>query len=137
MSTSAVWAVHQELVIKCGLSKKPHGSIINMSHNSCDRTPTINHTVTGPQQLIELSMYNNKLAIVILDKTIKEAYLKGRSISPKSRPSQHHHRESPEVYTLERRDYKNMATVNGLCDTTSIIHNEYYSKQITQKFKTT
>ena len=30
-----------------------------------------------------------------------------------------------------------MTTVYDLCDTISTIHNEYYSKQITQKFETT
>jgi len=52
-------------------------------------TPTINYTMTGPQSLIELSIIKDQ-TLVILDKTIKEAYLIDVAI-PKSKPSQHHH----------------------------------------------
>jgi len=48
-------------------------------------------------------------------------------------PSQRHHREVPEVYRLERRANKNMATESGLYNTISTIYNGYYSKQITRK----
>jgi len=74
MSTSAMWAVQQELVIKCGLSKKPPQQYYKyepqfMWQNTnykpyCDRSTTTDRTI-----------YNNRPATVILDKTIKEAYL--------------------------------------------------------------
>ena len=35
----------------------------------------------------------------------------------------------------KRRDYKNMATANGVYNTTSTMHNGYYTKQITQNLK--
>ena len=34
------------------------------------------------------------------------------------------------------RDYKKMASANGVYNTTSTMHNQYYIKQLTQKFKT-
>jgi len=40
-----------------------------------------------------------------------------------------------EVYSLERRAFKNTATENVIYITTNIIGNRYYSKQITWKFK--
>jgi hypothetical protein len=36
----------------------------------------------------------------------------------------------------ERRAYKNMATENGVCNTTYTMHNEYYTKELTQDYKT-
>jgi len=36
----------------------------------------------------------------------------------------------------ERIAYKNMATENGVYNTTYTMHNEYYTKQLTQDFKT-
>lgn len=41
------------------------------------------------------------------------------SSSQQSHPSQHHHREAAEIYRLERRAYKSMATEHGLYNTTS------------------
>lgn len=35
-----------------------------------------------------------------------------------------------------RRAYKNMATAYGVYNITSTMHNEYYTKQLTQNFKT-
>ena len=43
------------------------------------------------------------------------------SNSQQSQPSQHHHREAPQVYELERGAGKDMATEKGLCYTTSAI----------------
>jgi hypothetical protein len=76
------------------------------------------------------------LLSVILRKNHQKSVLNICSNSQQSQPSQHHHREAPERYRLERRAYKNMTTENGICNTTSTIHNGYYSKQITGKFKT-
>ena len=36
----------------------------------------------------------------------------------------------------EIRDYKNMATADGVYNTTSTMQNDYYTKQLTQNFKT-
>jgi hypothetical protein len=36
----------------------------------------------------------------------------------------------------KRRAYKNMATANSVYNTTITVHNEYYSKQLTQNSKT-
>ena len=46
--------VHQELPIKCGLSKGPTMPIINMGHVSA--TELMNCTITVPLQVIELSI---------------------------------------------------------------------------------
>ena len=35
----------------------------------------------------------------------------------------------------ERGDYKNMATANGVYNTTSTMHNENYTIQLTQNFE--
>jgi len=40
----------------------------------------------------------------------------------------HHHREAPEIYRLDRRTYKNVATASGLCSTTGTVHSGFYSK---------
>lgn len=47
-----------------------------------------------------------------------------------------HRREATEVYRLERRATKNIATENDLYNSISIIHNGHYHKQITREFKT-
>jgi hypothetical protein len=47
-----------------------------------------------------------------------------------------HHREAPEIYRLDRRTYKHMATANGLHSTAGTVHSRYYSKQITRQFET-
>jgi hypothetical protein len=52
--TKVANVVHQELNIKCGLSKGSPMPIINMSHISA--IELTNCTVTGPLQLIELSI---------------------------------------------------------------------------------
>ena len=36
----------------------------------------------------------------------------------------------------KRRAYKNMATANSVYNTTSTMHNEHYTKQLTLNFKT-
>ena len=46
--------VHQELTIKCGLSKGPPMPITNMFHISA--TELMNCTITSPLQVIELSI---------------------------------------------------------------------------------
>jgi len=51
-------------------------------------------------------------------------------------PSQRHHLEDPEVYRLERRANKNMATESGLYYSISSIYSGYYSRLITRKFRT-
>ena len=71
----------------------------------------------------------NKIIIIIIIIIIN--ILNRCSNSQHSQPSQHHYQEAPEVYRLERGAYKNMATENGLCNTTTAIHNGYYTKQIT------
>lgn len=70
--------------------------------------------------------------INILDKTIKEAHLTNitnSKVTTFTAPSP----KSPEVYRLERRGYKNMATENG-----PVISLILYKlcKQIALKFKT-
>jgi hypothetical protein len=73
--------------------------------------------------------------MITLDKTTKEAYLIDVAI-PNTRSFHSSLTKKLQKYRLERRAYKNMATENGLYNTSSIIHNRYYSKQITWKFKT-
>jgi len=75
-------------------------------------------------------MDNNRPDTATLDITIKDAHSTDVAI-PKSQTTQHHHREAPEVYTLERRACKNVATENGLHNTASAIHSGYYSTQTT------
>ena len=124
------------MAIKCGLSKKLPQQYHKYEPQSMWEN-THYKTYYDRSSTTDQSICNNRPDIVILDKTKKEAHLRGMSNSQQSWPSLHHHQEAPEVYRLERRDYKNMATENGLYDTISTIHNEYYSKQITRKFKTT
>ena len=45
---------HQELTIKCELSKRPPMPIINTSHISA--TELMNCTITGPLEVIKLSI---------------------------------------------------------------------------------
>jgi len=87
-------------------------------------TPTIYYDRSA---IIDRTIRNKGPDIVILDKTIKEAYLIDVAI-PKSKPSQHRHWEAPEVYRLERKASKNMTAESGLYNTTSTIHNRYDSK---------
>jgi hypothetical protein len=56
--------------------------------------------MTGPKQPIEMSAKQS--THIFTCKTIKKAYLKTAAIPKHSRPSQHHHRESPEVHGVER-----------------------------------
>ena len=72
------------------------------------------------------------LIIIIKHRSV----LNRRSNSQQSQRSHHHLQEAPEVYRLETRAYKDVATENDLYNTTSTIHNGYYSKQTTRKFKT-
>jgi hypothetical protein len=73
------------------------------------------YSVTG--QLLALNNNNNN----------------NNSNSQKSQPSLHHHRESFEIYELERRACENLENENG---TISTIHGGCYFVQITPQFKT-
>ena len=48
---------------------------------------------------------------------------------------QQHHRESPELYRLERRAYRSMTISHDLHSTASTIHKGYYPQHITESFK--
>jgi hypothetical protein len=123
--------VHHVLATKCGLPNEPQ----------------IPYCKYEPQTVLESSMYqlyyemsirtvrNNRPGIFILVKTIKEAH----SVDVAFRNSYNLHNTIIErlqkINRLERRAYKNMATENGLYNTTSTVQ-VHFSKQITQKFKT-
>jgi hypothetical protein len=61
--------------------------------------------------MTERSNHNDGPYTIILDKTTKEAYSADAAIR-KSQFSQQRHGEPPEVHRLERRAYKDVATVN-------------------------
>ena len=81
------------------------------------------------------TIHNNTPDIIILDKTIKGAYSVHIPI-----PNRHNLHstitEKLQEYMYRHKTISNKITVtsNGLCNTTSTIHNEHYSKQITQNF---
>ena len=49
---------------------------------------------------------------------------------------QQQHRESPELYRIERRTYINMPIAHDLHGPASIIHKVYYPQNITENFMT-
>ena len=51
----------------------------------------------------DVTVHSYRPNIVMLDNTLKEAHSVGSEIPNSQRPSQHHHREAPELYRLERR----------------------------------
>jgi hypothetical protein len=90
--------VYEELAIKCGLSKRrlmtyykyePHSMLENSNYQLYYDKSNKNWTI-----------YKNRPDIVLLDKTIKEAFLTDLAIS-KSQLSQHYHQEAPEIYDLK------------------------------------
>jgi hypothetical protein len=94
----------------------------------------LHHKLYHDRSIIpDWSIHNNRPDIVILDKTIQEAYLIHVAI-----PNSHHLYITLTKKLQKHTDLKDkaMATENGLYNTTSTIHNGYYSKQITRKFKT-
>lgn len=70
--------------------------------------------------MIDRTTHNYTLVIVILDKTIREVCLIYVAIT-KPQPSQYCHREAPEVQRFEGRAYNNLATENGVYNSTSAV----------------
>ena len=75
----------------------------------------------GRSIITDRTIRNNRPDIIILDSTIKEAYLRDAAIL-KSQPSHHHHREAPEVNKFGRRACKNMANEIGPYNASSTVH---------------
>jgi len=111
--------VTQELAMKCELSKEPP-----MSYKYDPQPVLQNATYMYYDRFIitDRSVHNNKPDIIILHSTTTAAYSTDVAI-PQSQPSQHHHREAPEVRRLERRVCKNMAAEHNLHNSTSTVHN--------------
>ena len=125
--------VHQELVMRCGLSRgqpmpyykyEPQSESGNSSYKLYyDKSIITYHAIHNrPTQL-----YQTKLG----KKQTRQMYrlpAAATFIAP-----------SPRILTscrLERRDYKNMATKKGLYYTFSTTYNGYYPKQITRECET-
>jgi hypothetical protein len=61
----------------------------------------------------------------MLDKTIKEAYLRDVAILNSPNLNQHHHQEATEIYTPKRRTNNDTTTKHDIYSTITMIHNGY------------
>jgi hypothetical protein len=114
--------VHKVLDINCGLSGGSTMPYYKYEPQSVLENSEL-YTVLWKVHNNWSTVHNNRPDTVMFDKTIKQAYLTDAATP---QPSQHTHRETPEVHRLERRANKNMTTDNSLYSTVSTIHNRYY-----------
>jgi len=86
-------------------------------------------------KITDRTIHNNRLDVVVIKVTIKEAHLADVAIPNANKPRSTI-KDRLQKYRLERRAYKNTTTERGLYCTISTILNGHYSKQITRQLKT-